>query len=82
MTNKTHYLISVMKVFENWALRRNLGPKGNEITGEWRKQHNEELHDLYYSPTIGRAMKIEKNEMGGSCSAYGGGERHVQGFGG
>jgi hypothetical protein len=37
--------------------------------------HNEELNDLYFSP------KIEKNEMGGACSAYGGGKRLIQGFG-
>jgi hypothetical protein len=59
-------------------LGRNVESKGGEVTGEWRKQHNEELHDLY-SQTIGRVINTEKNEMGGSCSAYGGGERHVLG---
>jgi hypothetical protein len=43
---------------------------------------NEELNDLYSSPSIVRVSKIEKNEMGGACSAYGGGERRVQRFGG
>jgi hypothetical protein len=33
------------------------GPKRDEVTGEWRKLHNEELHDLYYSPNIIRIMK-------------------------
>jgi hypothetical protein len=37
----------------------------------WRKLHNEELHDLYSSPTIVRVIKIEKNEMGGACSSNG-----------
>jgi hypothetical protein len=36
-------------VFENRVLRRTFGPKRNEVTGEWRKLHNEELHDLYSS---------------------------------
>ena len=51
-------------------------------TGEWRKLHNEELNDLYCSPNIVRVIKIEKNEMGGACSTYGGEERRIQGFGG
>jgi hypothetical protein len=34
-------------VFENRALRRIFGPKRNEVTGEWKKLHNEELSDLY-----------------------------------
>jgi hypothetical protein len=36
-----------LRVFENWVLRRILGPKRDEVPGEWRKLHNEELHDLY-----------------------------------
>jgi hypothetical protein len=39
-------------VFENRVLRRIFGPKRDEVTGEWRKLHNEELHDLYSSPSI------------------------------
>jgi hypothetical protein len=39
-------------VFENSVLRRIFGPKRVEVTGEWRKLHNEELHDLYSSPSI------------------------------
>jgi hypothetical protein len=54
----------------------------DEVTGEWRKLHNEELTELYSSPNIVRVKKIEKNEMGGVCSADGGRERRVQGFGG
>jgi hypothetical protein len=50
--------------------------------GEWRKLHNDELNDLYCSPNIVRVIKIEKNEMGGACSTYGGEERCIQGFGG
>jgi hypothetical protein len=41
-----------LRVFENRVLRRIFGPKRDEVTGGWRKQHNEELHDLYSSPSI------------------------------
>jgi hypothetical protein len=44
-------------VFENRVLRRIFGPKRDEVTGEWRKLHNEELHDLYSSPDIIRQVK-------------------------
>jgi hypothetical protein len=40
------------RVFENRVLRRIFGPKRDEITGGWRKLLNEELHDLYVSPSI------------------------------
>ena len=57
-----------LRVFENRVLRRIFGPKRDEVTGEWRKLHNEELNDLDCSPNIVRAIKIEKNEMGWVCS--------------
>jgi hypothetical protein len=41
-----------LRVFENTVLRKIFGPKRDEVTGEWRKLHNEELNDLYCSPTI------------------------------
>jgi hypothetical protein len=44
-------------VFENRVLRRIFGPKRDEVTGEWRKLHNEELRDLYPSPSIIRIIK-------------------------
>jgi hypothetical protein len=47
-------------VFENRVLRRIFGPKRNEVTGEWRKLHNKELHDLYSSPSIIRTIKSKK----------------------
>jgi hypothetical protein len=39
-------------LFENRVLRRIFGPKRGEVTGDWRKLHNEELHNLYSSPSI------------------------------
>jgi hypothetical protein len=42
-----------LRVFENRVLRRVFGPKRNEVTGEWRKSHNEELSDVYSLPNIG-----------------------------
>jgi hypothetical protein len=59
-------------VFENRVLRRIFGPKRVEVTGEWRKLHNKELHDLYSSPSIIRIIKLEEDEMGGPCSTKGG----------
>jgi len=41
-----------LRVFENRVLRRVFGPKRDEVTGEWRKLHNEELNDMYSSPNI------------------------------
>jgi len=59
-------------VLENRVLSRILGPKTDKVIGEWRKLHNKELNDLYSSPNIVRVIKIEKIEMGGACSMYGG----------
>jgi hypothetical protein len=44
-------------VFENRVLRRIFRPKRDEVTEEWRKMHNEELRDLYSSPSIIRIIK-------------------------
>jgi hypothetical protein len=71
-----------VRVSENRVLRRIFGPKRGEVAREWRKIHNLELNDLYTSRSIVRVISIEKNEMGGACSAYGGKERRIQGFGG
>jgi hypothetical protein len=46
-----------LRVFEIRVLRRRFGSKRDEVTGEWRRLHNEELNDLYSSPTIIRVMK-------------------------
>jgi hypothetical protein len=47
-------------VFENRVLRRILGPKKDEVTGEWRKLHKEKLRDLYPSPSKIRMVKSRK----------------------
>jgi hypothetical protein len=44
-------------VFENRVLRRIFGPKREEVSGGWRRLHNEELHDLHTSPNIVRVIK-------------------------
>jgi hypothetical protein len=59
-----------------------LEPERDLVTGEWRKLHNEELNDLYSSTNTFSGHQIENNETGGACSAYGGEERHIHGFGG
>jgi hypothetical protein len=69
-------------VFVNRVLSRIFGPKRDEVTGEWRKLHNEKLNDLYCSPNMVREIKTEKNEMGRARSTYGGVDRPIQGFGG
>jgi hypothetical protein len=47
-------------VFENRVLRRIFGPKRDEVTGGWRKLHNEELHNLYSSPSIIRMDRVSR----------------------
>jgi hypothetical protein len=49
-----------VRVFENRVLRRIFGQKGDEVIGGWRKLHNEELHNLYSSPSIIRMIKSRR----------------------
>jgi hypothetical protein len=49
-----------LRVFENRVLRRVLRPKRNEVTGKWRKLHNEELSDLYSLPNIVQVVKSRR----------------------
>ena len=49
-----------LRVFENIVLRRIFGPRRDEVTGEWRRLHNEELNDLYTSPNIVRVIKSRR----------------------
>jgi hypothetical protein len=67
MLRKEHRL----GVFENRLLRRIFGPKRDEVTGEWRKLHNEELQDLYSSPSIIRIIKVRRMRWMGHVARRG-----------
>jgi len=58
-------------VFENRVLRRIFGTKMDEVTGEWRKLHNEELNDLYCSPNIVRVIKLGRIRWAGHVAGIG-----------
>jgi len=49
-----------LRVFENWGLRGIFGPKRDEVTGEWRKLHNEELNNMYCSSIIVGEIKSRR----------------------
>jgi hypothetical protein len=65
-----------LRVFENRVLRRIFGPKRDEVTGELRKLHNEELHILYSFPNIIRQIKLRRTRWAGHV-AHMGEERNV-----
>ena len=54
-----------LRVFENMVLRRIFGPRRDEVTGEWRRLHNEEPNDLYSSPNIVRVIKSRRMRWAG-----------------
>jgi hypothetical protein len=58
-------------VFENRVLRRIFGPKRDEVTGGWRKLHNEELHGLYSAPNIIRMIKLRNISWAGHVAHTG-----------
>ena len=64
-------------MFENRVLRRVFGPKRDEVTGEWRKLHNEERRDLYSLPNIVRLVKSRRMRWAGHVAHMGEG-RGVQ----
>ena len=64
-------------MFENRVLRRVFGPKRDEVTGEWRKLHNEELSDRYSLPNIVLVVKSRRMRWAGHVACMGGGVHRV-----
>jgi hypothetical protein len=60
-----------LRVFENRVLRIMFGSKRDEVTGEWRKIHNEELHTLYSSTNIVRVIKSRRMRWAGHVARMG-----------
>jgi hypothetical protein len=60
-----------LRLFENRVLRRIFGPNRDEVTGGWRKLHNEELHGLYSSPSIVRVIKARRMRWTGHVARMG-----------
>jgi hypothetical protein len=60
-----------LRAFENRVLRRIFGPKRDEVTGGWRKLHNEQLHNLYSSPSIIRMIKSRRMRLAGHVARMG-----------
>jgi hypothetical protein len=63
-----------LRVFENRVLRRMFGPEKDEVTGEWRKLHNEDLNGLYSLPNIVRVIKSRRMRWAGYVARMGKGE--------
>jgi hypothetical protein len=64
-------------VFENKVLRRIFGPKRDRAKGDWRKLHNEELHNLYCSPNIIRMIKSRRMRWAGHVARMGRRGMHI-----
>jgi hypothetical protein len=60
-----------LRVFENMVLGRIFGPRRDEVTGEWRRLHNEELNDLYSSPNIVLLIKSRRMRWAGHVARMG-----------
>jgi hypothetical protein len=66
-----------LRVFENRVLRRIFVPQRHEVTGDWRKLHNEELHNLYSSPSIIRMIKSRRMRWAGHVERMGRSGIHI-----
>ena len=60
-----------LMVFDNMVFRRIFGPRRDEVAGEWRRLHNEELNDLYSSPNIVRVIKSRRMKWAGNATRMG-----------
>ena len=69
--------LSWLRIFESRMLRRIYGPKRDEVTGEWRKLHNEELDDMYFPPNIVRVIKSRRMRWAGHVARMGIGETYT-----
>ena len=69
-------------MFENRVLRRIFGPKRDELSGDWRKLHNDALNYLYSSPNIVRVIKSIRMKLAWHVARLGGEERCIEELGG
>jgi hypothetical protein len=66
------------RLFEKRRLNRIFGPRREEVAGEWRRLHNEELPNLYDSPNVNEGVEVKESEVSGACSMHGGEVRGTQ----
>jgi hypothetical protein len=66
-----------LRVFENRVLKRIFGPKRDDVTGDWRKLHNDELHNMYSSPKIIRIIKSRRMRWAGHIARLGRRPLHI-----
>jgi hypothetical protein len=78
----SHLVKKSLKAFKNRVLRTIPRAKRAEVTGDWRKQHNEELCDLYSSPNIIQVIKWRRMRWVGHVVCVGGEKKCIQGLGG
>jgi hypothetical protein len=67
-----------LRVFENRVLKKIFGPKSDDVIGGWRKLHNEELHNLYCSPSIIRIIKSRRMRWAGHVARMGRIGMHIE----
>jgi hypothetical protein len=70
-----------LRVFESKVFTRISRPKRDEVTEDWRKLHEEDLHNLYSLSNIIRMIKSKEDQIGSACGAHGGDDKCVQNFG-